>query len=522
MKADKSIAGELQLAWRRTRADMGERGFVLFPNLAEWIEVDEKGWLADLKERVCAGYEPEPASPCYEPKANWMLRPGAVLRLDDEIVYNLLLGRMLRQIWEAIGWAQGDPDLAYSVEEKRLESTRWVVRGTRAHKRFRELSLDRLAVDVSHVVTTDITGFYENIDIDRLISDLRAWNCNADDLVLLNKCLRRWAFPRSKGLPQGHSASDILAKVYVNPIDQTLRNEGIKHLRYVDDIRIFCASRRQAKIAIYRLTELMSVRGLNLQSAKTKIRTRSEAETEFRGAAATLEDIEKQLATELQVEPSEDEYQSSSRSFKELRKRNRTAPVILERTFKDFFPLANEASFDKSLFHFLLGRLAAAGSVVAVDYCLAAIRQRPEETFYVLQYLADVRISEEQVTSLIEYMESEDALYDHQLYQMLRWFIEQNRRSDRILGLTRRWLSDQNRAQWLRVYAIYYLGAHGDKSDLERLESTYGTLATEIEKASCIEALSRLEIGRRNSLYARIAKDGRLVSRAVTRVRSTH
>ena len=80
--------------------------------------------------------------------------------------------------------------------------------------------------------------------------------------------LNRWAQPRAKGIPQGFSASDILAKIYLNPIDRALRNGGFTHLRYVDDIRIFCKSRLEAKRGLLLLNDLMRKRGLNLQSAK--------------------------------------------------------------------------------------------------------------------------------------------------------------------------------------------------------------------------------------------------------------
>ena len=72
---------------------------------------------------------------------------------------------------------------------------------------------------------------------------------------LLSACLNRWAEPRGKGIPQGRrSASDILAKLYLDSIDHNLRNEGFSHLRYVDDIRIFCGDIREAKRAVLKLS----------------------------------------------------------------------------------------------------------------------------------------------------------------------------------------------------------------------------------------------------------------------------
>lgn len=502
---------------------MGERGFVVVPHQAEWIELDLDRWLDFIQGRLGDGYEPDSASRCFEPKPRWMLRPGTVLTLEDEVVYNYVIGEFLQGVWRVIGWAQGDPDLAYRLSEDRLGAVKWVTRGVRAHKEFRRLSLDKLSQDITHAVTTDVTGFYENIDIDRLLSDLRVFEPDGEHLELLQKCLRRWSIPRGKGIPQGYTASDILAKVYFNPVDQALRNDGIVHLRYVDDLRVFCRSRRDAKIVIRRLTDLMSRRGLNLQSAKTEIHTKAEAERRFIGFGAMLEDVERQLAAELEVQGDEDEgdYGTTSRSFRELQRRRGAPPEILERTFRDLFPLADQGEFDKSFFHFLLGRLAAVQSTVAVEYCLAALAQRPEETRYTLDYLAAVPLEPRHVDSIVRYLESDDAIYDYQLYQILSWFLVREDPHPAILALARRWAYDHNHDMWLRIQCLNYLGAFGDQADLEQIEAAYAGLNTDVERATCVEALRRLERGRRNGFYGRVAGDSALVRRAVQRVRST-
>ena len=72
-------------------------------------------------------------------------------------------------------------------------------------------------------------------------------------VALLSTCLNRWSSGNGRGIPQGISASDILGKVYLNSIDLALRELGFVHLRYVDDIRIFCQNEVEAKIALLKL-----------------------------------------------------------------------------------------------------------------------------------------------------------------------------------------------------------------------------------------------------------------------------
>ena len=148
------------------------------------------------------------------------------------------------------------------------------------------------------MVFTDITGFYDNIDLPLLMSDLR--NCNIDPELIsqISKCLNKWVSINNKGIPQGQSASDILAKLYLNSIDLGLKNSGFVELRYVDDIRIFCKSKSEAKKALIELSRLMRKRGLSLQSAKTKILNAVDAYSEIESIFPIIRSVVNRLKEE--------------------------------------------------------------------------------------------------------------------------------------------------------------------------------------------------------------------------------
>ena len=55
----------------------------------------------------------------------------------------------------------------------------------------------------------------------------------------------------------------------MNPIDQAVVDEEIDYIRYVDDMRIFCADVPACKKALMFLIQALRRRGLNLQTAKT-------------------------------------------------------------------------------------------------------------------------------------------------------------------------------------------------------------------------------------------------------------
>jgi Reverse transcriptase (RNA-dependent DNA polymerase) len=511
---------DLDLAWRRVKQDRPDRTFVSHPFLMEIIESDLEAWLNTTRSQLLKGYSPHDCVICYTPKPNWLVRPGAVLCLEDELVFNAILGHLHENLWELLKWSQGDPDVGYRLSSP-SKTPMWVRNDFSMWAEWRTKSLKALDDGVFFVLTTDITGFYENIDLHRLASDLKNLDPDNDLHQLLMSLLNRWALPRGKGIPQGYSGSDVLSKVYLDPVDRGMRNAGFKHLRYVDDIRVFCKTSLEAKQALLLLNDLVRKRGLNLQSAKTKIIKASEARIEIDGVSPLIQSISLQIAKELR------EVSGGVASYGSLKDIDRflqqhpyaPPPEILERAFSENF-IASGDGFDKTLFHYLLTRLGKVGSRLAVDYCLRILPLRPEETKYILRHLASFPMNEVIENRLLECLESTEAVYDYQLFEIVRWFYERQVRPARFLALCRRWMLDKNRPPWYRAYCIAVLGDVADSSDLDLVEGQYSSAGNDIERVEILMSLSRMEIGRRNALIARVKGDGYLVRRTVDYIRS--
>src|SRR5271157_5555871 len=94
----------LELAWQRTKLDRPDRVFVTNPYLTAIAEQDLPGYLAEIRQQIVRGYVPSPSGTCPEPKGNWQVRPGAYLRLEDEIVFNALIGRAFPNLIARLGW----------------------------------------------------------------------------------------------------------------------------------------------------------------------------------------------------------------------------------------------------------------------------------------------------------------------------------------------------------------------------------------------------------------------------------
>ncbi len=505
---------DLRLAWQRYKRDLRDRCFVDHPFLEQWIESDLDAWLSKIATELKQGYCPRSSKHCAVPKPGFMIRPGTVLEPEDAVVYTHLVATFFKQLQKEVKGIDVHVDIAYQLASS-ASSVDWTKRSFMIWRQWREKSLAALKKGARFVVFTDITGFYDNISIQKLISEVRRIGAAADIADLLQECLRKWSHPRDEGIPQGYSASDLLAKLFMTPADRRLRQDGYIHLRYVDDMRVFCGSKLQARNAIKHLSALMYARGLTLQSGKTEILNISRARTAIDGVTETIEELNTKLAKEIQTELESSGYVSPGELLNILAAREGPPPEVLEMAFTEHFGVGSGERFDTSLFHYLLVRLGKAQSLVALAYCLQSLSARPSETAYILSDFSEVELENDELEELITYMKSSEAIYDFQLFEILRWFYQEEEEDEDVIQLARMWSRDQNRDPWLRSYAIAYLGKFGDETDLEELEHGYEAATTDVERADRVAALRRVEKGRRNAFFARVSKDGLLVERSV-------
>jgi len=158
---------------------------------------------------------------------------------------------------------------------------------------------------------------------------------------------------------------------------------------------------------------------------------------------------------------------------------------------------------------------------VAVAHAVELLQQRPEETEYALRYLREVGASAEEEQKVIAYIVSAEAIYDYQLFQITSWFSNRKSFPPELVRLCRNWSLDKNRDLWLRTAARSVLAEAGDQSDLESMESSYESFAGDLDRADIINALTRMETGRRNSFYGRVNSDNDLVARAIRLVKTS-
>jgi len=132
----------------------------------------------------------------------------------------------------------------------------------------------------SFVIETDLSNYYNNIDISKLkellIQTASKANLSSDDFL---KCsysiesiisiLRKTSFDGMQGLPQNMDISSFLANIYMTPLDDVLSDQF--YFRYMDDIRIIVKNRPEANNVMLKVVETLRKYRLAINSSKTRV-----------------------------------------------------------------------------------------------------------------------------------------------------------------------------------------------------------------------------------------------------------
>lgn len=127
----------------------------------------------------------------------------------------------------------------------------------------------------THQARFDISAYYEYIAHDRLRDEL-ALRGHPPPVIRALLTVLSFMYESRRGLPQMLRASDVLADIYLAPVDRVLNRQGYAFERYADDFRVNVGSWRDALALMDDITERVRDLGLTLASVKTMILTRDE------------------------------------------------------------------------------------------------------------------------------------------------------------------------------------------------------------------------------------------------------
>ncbi len=250
-------------------------------------------------------YRPRRCTKIDVPKSGLAVRPGETLHIEDSIVMHaityLLAPRLDREFGDEVYSYRLAPDW-----EKRAKRAKQIFGFTRSedipflknktiHKIYRtkpwfytwpEFDAEAAAAIIeskyTHLTITDISSYFENIDIDLLDIQLRKLVPNEPRIIhLYTSILRHWSRrtlagrSMNRGIPQGNDVSSFIGNVYLLPLDEKLRefcgNHDAIWFRYMDDVKVFSKSYDVARECVFLINDTLRSLSLNIQGAKTKI-----------------------------------------------------------------------------------------------------------------------------------------------------------------------------------------------------------------------------------------------------------
>lgn len=317
------------------------------------------------------------------------------------------------------------------------------------------------------LLLADLSNFYENIGIEDLChvlellaprdereADFRA--C----INLIKKLLGKWCERNTKrGIPQNRDASSFLANIFLHPVDDAMLKAGLRYFRYMDDIRIVCQSKYEARKALKKLITELRKKGLNVNSKKTQILDynnaldRKEIELSLSQGDRKIQQIEGFLR---------------SRNARDIQI---AVPMLRE---KILGLIANNNTLDRE-FRFCVNRLETMARNKALaeridfapinDRVIVELVEQPWSTDMFARYLESARLQSVDLDKLNEILLDDDrCIYEWQSFYLWSLLTRYKHKNEELLRRARSNI-ERHLCAPVTAASCLYLGALGDMND---------------------------------------------------------
>jgi len=432
----------LDVAWRRmvkeaARSDLPDPLLLADYNYS-WRDVKTQ-ILSEMSSNN--GYVPRQAEILDLPKDALTVRPIARMRPEDQVVYDALVFSIASVL---------DSHLNPAVYSYRWNSEKETLRSGVGDWKVMQRVGRKLHEDrpMALLAKTDVGSFYEYVDLDILKRDLDEMVSGSWAVERLMKFLHDFgSFNQVWGLPQGSDASGVLANMYLLPVDQYLQDEGLRYLRFSDDISIFGSDWNLLRQTLISVTRIMRGRHLSVSGTKTKILSGSAILAEF-------EDAEKD-AISYGINTG---YEGTHHQLVDL----------FEAAIAKDPPNYRDIKFALSRFPIFLEDRA-------VDWILENYRKYPQLAAFTSSYLSSFMFLRPEVEGrLLDFISTGHLGVDpftemHAVRALLRNSVTEPRGNAVMWAL----LLDKNKQGYVRELAARYVGRNARPGDAARLEQEF-------------------------------------------------
>lgn len=491
MSNKKATKGEIELCFERFLLDSDDEFFpdpLRYKDLRrvqnEIVSEIQKN-LNKIISQQKISYSVKPHYDWDVPKNNYVIRQGCSFHPYDVIVFHFVLNRLIPIIEPNLSKAR----YSFRVQNPKLKrlfgnnpTENWI--------RFKTDIKDYFSnnPDYKYLVSTDVAGFFEYIPIRSFKKQLLQM-CNNNEnksIELLSNMLT--SYSQYSGMPQNCEPFSYLCTAFLDFLDKELEAHSLKHFRYVDDIKVACKTKEDAKKAIVQIIRSLRSEHLNLNAAKTDIIPENSAKFKdlFREFPALLYDIDNAI------------YRKQKRII------NILAPKLIELTRQ---VIKQAENFDDRLFRACIWRILKIHyfkniNKLNLDYigksCLKLMDSMPSRSDAFLRFL--VLHKERRYVQDALYTMLQDCVYPWQ--EMLIWYLLiqcDKLKNTNILNIAKQRARNNGYDEAARNYIFIFLGKHGDYQDRKYLAEIFPFTQSFRAKRCIIIALQ--EYPDRNTIY---------------------
>ena len=240
----------------------------IFPSVPEIqaVAVQPDELIRQYSNKPLSNFKPRPCRRFMVPKHDLSSRPATQLHPQDSV----LLTALIYQLGQGIEDRRLPCDSVFSYRFDPLIDHGLFGEGTRWNE-FWDTAYE-LGRHYAYVLYCDIADFYNQIYHHTVENELDQSGFPIEARIWIVDLLKSTTASVSRGIPIGPHATHLIAECTLVPFDESLRAQGITHLRYADDILVFCSSETDAKRKLRIIEQSLDrQQRLGLQETKTKI-----------------------------------------------------------------------------------------------------------------------------------------------------------------------------------------------------------------------------------------------------------
>ena len=224
----------LMEAYKKVKANRGAAG-IDGVSIADFDKEKVKELCTLAEELRAKTYRPMAVKRVYIPKPDGSERPLGIPTVRDRVVQQSLLNQ-LQPIFDpdfhpsSYGYRPGR-SCAQAVAKAERFSNKW---------------------NLTHIVDMDLSKCFDTLDHDLILAGVNSKVSDGSVLTLLRQMLETGIMYKGNyklsevGSPQGGVISPLLMNIYLDNFDQYMKSQGIRIVRYADDILIFGYTRSEA------------------------------------------------------------------------------------------------------------------------------------------------------------------------------------------------------------------------------------------------------------------------------------